>query len=324
MGYNSKELRVSKDPKKPSKPKDTDYVSKMGYRDDSPFRNQEAINIYTPNGTIDMSNTGIPLMANGRYLPPYSGQHQLDTTNVLEQRMASGGEVSADKAYSFLLEKSIYGHPLSAAQTRAFARIAGVRVDENGDIIEEEDEEDVSYDNEDTEDMSYEKRGGSTRGKRTSKNIKTSVNKLLQRNAMLYGPSGKNLYDPNFKIGGSLDELPTAQVGINWIPGAVSQSDSVRNMAGNQMRWEHSRGDRTGTGLSNYGNPDLAAALGRNPTEQEAVDDYMQKIYPQVKDKYPTAMEQVTAGDLLYNAGKEASNYLNWDTRKDPVASQQN
>jgi hypothetical protein len=210
MGYNSKELRVSKDPKKPSKPKDTDYVSKMGYRDDSPFRNQEAINIYTPNGTIDMSNTGIPLMANGRYLPPYSGQHQFDTTNVLEQRMASGGEVDADKAYSFLLAKSIYGHPLSAAQTRAFERIAGVRVDENGDIIEEEDEEDVSYDNEDTEDMSYEKRGGSTRGRRTSKNIKTSVNKLLQRNAMLYGPSGKNLYDPNFKTGGWLDQYQTA------------------------------------------------------------------------------------------------------------------
>lgn len=326
MGYNSKELRVSKDPKKPSKPKDTDYVSKMGYRDDSPFRNQEAINIYTPNGTIDMSNTGIPLMANGRYLPPYSGQHRFNTTNVLEQRMASGGEVDADKAYSFLLAKSIYGHPLSAAQTRAFERIAGVRVDENGDIIEEgeEDDESVSYDDDDTEEMSYEKRGGSTRGKRTSKNIKTSVNKLLQRNAMLYGPSGKNLYDPSYKTGGLLDELPKAQVGVNWIPGAVSQSDSVRNMAGNQMRWEHSRGDRTGTGLSNYGNPDLAYALGRNPTEQEAVDDYMQKIYPQVKDKYPTAMEQVTAGDLLYNAGKEASNYLNWDTRKDPVASQQN
>ena len=215
MGYNSKELRVSKDPKKPSKPKDTDYVSKMGYRDDSPFRNQEAINIYTPNGTIDMSNTGIPLMANGRYLPPYSGQHRFNTTNVLEQRMASGGEVDADKAYSFLLAKSIYGHPLSAAQTRAFERIAGVRVDENGDIIEEGeegDDESVSYDDEDSGDMSYEKRGGSTRGKRTSKNIKTSVNKLLQRNAMLYGPSGKNLYDPSYKTGGWLDKAQDGKI----------------------------------------------------------------------------------------------------------------
>jgi len=212
MGYNSKELRVSKDPKKPSKPKDTDYVSKMGYRDDSPFRNQEAINIYTPNGTIDMSNTDIPLMANGRYLPPYSGQHQFDTTNVLEQRMASGGEVDADKAYSFLVAKSIYGHPLSAAQTKAFERIAGVQVDENGDIIEDEEGEDVSDDNEDTEDMSYEKRGGSTRGKKTSKNIKTSVNKLLQRNAMLYGPSDKNTYDPNFKTGGWLDKAQDGKI----------------------------------------------------------------------------------------------------------------
>ena len=127
------------------------------------------------------------------------------------------------------------------------------------------------------------------------------------------------------KYGGWLDQYQTkGQTGTEWKLGPVSQSDSVRNMAGNQMRYEHSRGSGSGTGLDNYGNPDLAKKLGRNPTEQEAVDDYMQNIYPQVKDKYPTAMEQVIAGDLRYNAGKEAYNYLNWDNRKNPVVSQQN
>ena len=49
------------------------YKSMMGYRDDSPFRDQSYIDINTPTGVIDMSQTGIPLFANGQLLPPYSG-----------------------------------------------------------------------------------------------------------------------------------------------------------------------------------------------------------------------------------------------------------
>jgi hypothetical protein len=63
---------------------DVDYKSKMGYRDDSPY-NQNAYNdIHTSNGMIDMSQTGIPLFANGRYLPPYSGMHYLGSPIVRE------------------------------------------------------------------------------------------------------------------------------------------------------------------------------------------------------------------------------------------------
>jgi len=46
--------------KAPPKPKDIDYNSMMGFRDDSPFRNKSSMDIYTPTGTIDMSNTGMP------------------------------------------------------------------------------------------------------------------------------------------------------------------------------------------------------------------------------------------------------------------------
>ena len=68
------------------------YKSKMGYRDDSPFRNEEYLDIYSPNGVIDMSNTGVPLLANGgRYLPPYSGLHQFDTPWIREEKFNYGG-----------------------------------------------------------------------------------------------------------------------------------------------------------------------------------------------------------------------------------------
>ena len=54
-----------------------DIVSTMGYRDDSPFRNSESLNIYSPEGFIDMSNVGMPIMANGQRLEPYSGLNQV-------------------------------------------------------------------------------------------------------------------------------------------------------------------------------------------------------------------------------------------------------
>ena len=58
--------------------------SSLGYSDYSPFRNEPFIDIKTPTGMIDMSNTGTPLFANGRFLPPYSGLHNMGTTNVRE------------------------------------------------------------------------------------------------------------------------------------------------------------------------------------------------------------------------------------------------
>lgn len=88
--------------KAPAKKKDVDYVSKMGYRDDSPFNERPYIDIHTPNGTIDMSNTGQPIIANGQYLPPYSGMHQFDTDVVREVPLeeAKKGGTKKNKKYS--------------------------------------------------------------------------------------------------------------------------------------------------------------------------------------------------------------------------------
>lgn len=66
-------------------------VSRQGYRDDSPYNTLPYIDIHTPSGRIDMSGTGIPLWANGRILPPYSGIHQFDTTQVKEIPLAKKG-----------------------------------------------------------------------------------------------------------------------------------------------------------------------------------------------------------------------------------------
>ena len=87
----AKDQKKAKQPKSLARPKDVDYVSKMGYRDDSPFNKRPYIDINTPNGVIDMSGTGTPLMANGVYLPPYSGQHQFNTTKVREVPLAKDG-----------------------------------------------------------------------------------------------------------------------------------------------------------------------------------------------------------------------------------------
>ena len=93
MSDNGKDIRralkaAAQTPKKPNPYKDdVDYISMMGYRDDSPFNNRPYIDINTPNGMIDMSATGIPLYANGRYLPPYSGMHQFEPGIVREQRI---------------------------------------------------------------------------------------------------------------------------------------------------------------------------------------------------------------------------------------------
>ena len=63
-----------------------EFISMMGYRDDSPFREFDEHNIKVgDNGLIDMTNTGIPLMANGRYLPPYSGHHQFKPNSIVTE-----------------------------------------------------------------------------------------------------------------------------------------------------------------------------------------------------------------------------------------------
>ena len=49
--------------------------------------------------------------------------------------------------------------------------------------------------------LDEQKKGGSVKGlsKFTSKNIKTSVNKLQMRNETLFGERGRKIYEPNVK-----------------------------------------------------------------------------------------------------------------------------
>jgi len=89
---------------------DVDYVSAMGYRDDSPFNDRPYIDIHTPSGMIDMSNTGIPLMANGMYLPPYSGMHQFEPGIVREQKIPMAQDGWESRINNYL------GNPLGRAQ----------------------------------------------------------------------------------------------------------------------------------------------------------------------------------------------------------------
>ena len=56
-------------------------ISKLGYSRFSPYRNSPFLDIKSPNGLIDMSNTDIPLLGIGlqtgtkKLLPPVSGVH---------------------------------------------------------------------------------------------------------------------------------------------------------------------------------------------------------------------------------------------------------
>lgn len=84
MAHNKRQL--SKDTRNVEKPttfrnpnlrsvNQTELMSKLGYSKGSPFVNEPYIDIHTPNGIIDMSNTELPLLANGRLLMPHSGTH---------------------------------------------------------------------------------------------------------------------------------------------------------------------------------------------------------------------------------------------------------
>jgi hypothetical protein len=96
MKRNSTELKVKYhgDKDKPTRKKNPNVadISRQGYRDDSPYRSMPYIDVYAPGGNIDMSNTGIPLWANGRILPPYSGIHKFDATQVKEIPLAQKGK----------------------------------------------------------------------------------------------------------------------------------------------------------------------------------------------------------------------------------------
>lgn len=76
--------------------------SKMGYKDNSPYRNSPSLNINTPSGKIDMSQTGMHLLGideNGmsKVMPPYSGTHQFGGSQVTEIPLKKGGKFRPKK-----------------------------------------------------------------------------------------------------------------------------------------------------------------------------------------------------------------------------------
>jgi hypothetical protein len=126
-----------------------DKLSRQGYSKGSPYRGMPFIDINTPNGVIDMSNTDIPLVAVdetgfSKYLRPGSGLHQFQGKQVREIPMAKGGP-SKWKAKEMLKDGTANGKKLTAKQKRYFGWIAGGKKQMGGamnvyDFLFEEDE----------------------------------------------------------------------------------------------------------------------------------------------------------------------------------------
>lgn len=99
--------------------------SKLGYSKGSPYRNNPYLDIFTPEGTIDMSNTDIPLMATDetgytKMLQPYSGLHQFNGTRVREvpyNKYQAGGAMQ--ELYDFLFEDDQQDTPQATAPTES-------------------------------------------------------------------------------------------------------------------------------------------------------------------------------------------------------------
>lgn len=82
-----------------------DVKSVKGYSKGSPYRGNPYIDIKSPQGLIDMSNTDIPLYAvdetgHAKVLPPYSGMHQFPGSTVREIPIAQEG--GSMNPYQFL------------------------------------------------------------------------------------------------------------------------------------------------------------------------------------------------------------------------------
>ena len=107
-----------------------DIMSTMGYRDDSPFRDSKSLNIHSPNGMIDMSATGMPLMANGVYLPPYSGMHQVPTNNgIVTETPAvfqNGGGMNASAQVQPTIEQEPVVVPVDKEKQQKYLNTPGV------------------------------------------------------------------------------------------------------------------------------------------------------------------------------------------------------
>lgn len=85
-----------------------DKVSTMGYSVGSPYRGRPFIDINTPEGLIDMSNTDIPLMGMDetgmqKMMMPHSGMHKFRGRKVREVPMQQGG-INTQQIVEWLFE----------------------------------------------------------------------------------------------------------------------------------------------------------------------------------------------------------------------------
>ena len=111
-----------------------EFISQMGYRDDSPLRNEDSLDIRTgDNGIIDMTNTGIPLMANNRYLPPYSGHHQFEPNSIVTEHPALTVKGREGRAGSIGLPNSTHLMQHERLQDGTWIAFPKIFQDENGE-----------------------------------------------------------------------------------------------------------------------------------------------------------------------------------------------
>jgi len=111
----------------------------LGYSDGSPYSSEPFIDINTPNGLIDMSNTGRPILANGVELAPYSGLHDMGTTNVREipldkfQGPLRLGEVGR-RLTNFFKPKNIFNFSKTPNLTPMLTNKSYTRFGDPGDV----------------------------------------------------------------------------------------------------------------------------------------------------------------------------------------------
>jgi len=115
-----------------------DYISKMGYRDDSPFNKRKFIDINTPNGVIDMSKSGRTLRATDskgktKVLKPYSGQHQFAPGIVREELIEEEFDDAelTDEEIADLRAQGYEVEELPKAQTGINGTLEPITLDDN-------------------------------------------------------------------------------------------------------------------------------------------------------------------------------------------------
>jgi len=200
MSYNRKELKADTESKNIKKPKDVIY-SLNGQWEYPGQVTKVPSNRITMKG-IDYPVKGIDDLGNEIMMYP-DNEYLFPGTSVTEYPMMKnggwldkyqyGGEgLTPERAKDMLSAGTSYGYPLTEKQIDFFSNIANVYVNEDGEVEEVTDD---GYSNEDYGDF---RRGGEKGLKRyTDKNIKSSINYLMERNETLFGPRGKRYYKPN-------------------------------------------------------------------------------------------------------------------------------